>query len=97
MSNKTSILSTPIWSFLLSNLGTFIRMIKAYLQGKYRIIPYGTIIKLIIAAVYIFFIFDLIPDFIPIVGWLDDIAVATWVLHSIRKDIQRFRNWETSE
>lgn len=90
VSNKTF----RLLPFLASNFNTLFRMLKAYGQGRYRIIPYSSIVKIIIGVAYIFFIIDLIPDFIPLAGWLDDIAVSAWVLHSIKKDIQRFRNWE---
>jgi uncharacterized membrane protein YkvA (DUF1232 family) len=87
----------PFSLFFLQNFGSLFRMMKAYLDGRYRVVPYKSIFKIVIAVVYIFFIIDFIPDFIPVAGWLDDLAAASWVLHSLGKDIQRFRDWETRE
>jgi uncharacterized membrane protein YkvA (DUF1232 family) len=38
---------------------------------------------------------DLVPDFIPGLGYLDDVTVIGFVMNSIRKDVDRFKFWET--
>ena len=40
---------------------------------------------------------DAIPDFIPIVGLLDDAAVIAFVLRAVQTDIQNFKDWEDGE
>jgi len=87
----------PFALFIISNFGGIFRMVLAYTQGRYNVFPYKSIFKAIVALVYILFIIDLIPDFIPIAGWLDDLAVSAWVFHSLGKDIHRFRLWEEGE
>ena len=47
------------------------------------------------AVVYFVSLIDLIPDFIVGVGLVDDVAVIGWVLKSIKKDLEEFREWET--
>jgi uncharacterized membrane protein YkvA (DUF1232 family) len=35
-----------------------------------------------------------IPDFIPVIGYLDDAVVVGWLIMSIQADINRFLEWE---
>ena len=37
---------------------------------------------------------DLIPDFIPLVGYLDDLAVLTTIMNSLKGEINAYRNWK---
>jgi uncharacterized membrane protein YkvA (DUF1232 family) len=45
----------------------------------------GDIVIVIAALLYLISPIDLVPDFIPFVGWLDDVAVATLVLSYLDK------------
>ncbi|MEJ5228564.1 MAG: YkvA family protein [Pseudothermotoga sp.] len=62
-----------------------------YLARKDRRIPRRSKILISIAIGYILSPIDLIPDFIPIVGQLDDLiivpALITWAIKSIPKDV----------
>ena len=37
---------------------------------------------------------DLIPDFIPVIGYLDDAAVVALAVRSVKGDLDAFRAWE---
>jgi len=37
---------------------------------------------------------DLIPDFIPLVGYLDDLAVLTTIMNSLKGEINAYRSWK---
>lgn len=76
-----------------SDIGDLIDMLKSYYNGRYKDIPYATIVKSLGAVVYFVWIIDLIPDFIPMFGLLDDAAVVAWVITSVQKDVERFRRW----
>ena len=39
------------------------------------------------AIAYIVIPTDLIPDFIPLTGWCDDLAGVAWAFHTVRKNI----------
>jgi len=53
-----------------------------------------TIVSLAAALLYIMSPIDLMPDFIPGIGLIDDAAVLALVLHSIAQDLAAFRVWE---
>ncbi len=77
-------------------LNMLIRMIGAWVRGEYRNIPAKTIISGLAALIYFVNPFDIIPDFIAGFGFLDDATVILLVFNSIRKDIDTFAEWYSS-
>lgn len=73
---------------------TFIRMIRAYLKGSYRVIPWKTLLLMVGALIYFVTPLDLIPDFIPIAGFVDDISVVIYIFNRLKQDVQAFEKWE---
>jgi len=79
-----------IWDDLMS----VTRMLKAWARGDYRSLSQKTVLLAIAAAIYFLNPFDIAPDFIPGVGYLDDVTVIAFVLNSIRSDLGKFLDWE---
>ena len=76
------------------DLQTLFRMVNAWKAKKYTKLPWNSIIYACAAILYFVNPFDVIPDFIPISGLLDDITIITFVINSIKKDIEKFKAWE---
>jgi uncharacterized membrane protein YkvA (DUF1232 family) len=76
------------------DLTALVRMVKAWMAGRYREAPVKTIMLAIAAIVYFVNPFDVIPDFLTAVGFLDDATVLAFVLNAIRHDIHLFTEWE---
>lgn len=72
------------------------RMVKAYVLGQYREIPWKTL--LMITAVVIYFVnpIDFIPDWIPGLGLTDDFGILASVYASVTNEIDKFLSWERS-
>ena len=79
-----------------ANLQTLVRMMRAYAQGRYKVVPWATVVKIVGALVYFVSPLDFVPDLLPILGFTDDIAVVLWVLSSCAADIRRFEDWEAA-
>tara|TARA_B110000495_G_C22490301_1_gene302036 strand:+ start:41 stop:436 length:396 start_codon:yes stop_codon:yes gene_type:complete len=77
-------------------LRLFIRMINAYTSKEYRYFPWKTICLLVAGLIYFIYPIDLIPDFIPVAGIIDDVALIAWIYDSIKEDIDNFLEWEKS-
>jgi hypothetical protein len=47
-------------------------------------------------AVIIYFLspIDFVPDFIPVIGLLDDAALLAWFMTSIKAEMDKFEEWE---
>jgi len=47
-------------------------------------------------AVLIYFLspIDVIPDFIPVIGLLDDVALVAWFTSTLKEQLDKFAEWE---
>jgi uncharacterized membrane protein YkvA (DUF1232 family) len=76
---------------MVDKVKLFLRMIGAYAQGEYREVPWKTMLLILASIIYFLNPFDLIPDFIPGIGFLDDLSVLLWVFNSVENDISKFQ------
>lgn len=79
---------------ITDKLQAMLRMLKSWLNKEYSVIPWQTIILAFTAIIYFVTPFDAIFDFIPLLGFADDVAVLTAVLASINRDLDKFIEWE---
>ena len=70
------------------------RMVSAWLKGDYKNISTQSIIAVVAALIYFVNPLDFIPDFIPVIGQLDDIFVLSYLIKMLNKEIERFMAWE---
>jgi len=77
-------------------LSSLLRMVKGWGTGAYREVPWRTIVLSTGAILYLLDPVDLVPDFIPVLGFIDDVAVLRWVMAAIQSDLSKFRVWERS-
>ncbi|MCK8492504.1 MULTISPECIES: YkvA family protein [Spirosoma] len=77
-------------------LGVVTRLLKAYASGEYRQLPWKTLIRMIAVLIYFVSPIDILPDFLPIIGLTDDIALMLWLFSGIKDDIEKFRYWEST-
>jgi uncharacterized membrane protein YkvA (DUF1232 family) len=61
-----------------------------YLEGRYTRIPVTTIWVITFALLYVAWPFDIIPDFIPGMGWLDDAFIIGLVFGAISRDLRKY-------
>jgi uncharacterized membrane protein YkvA (DUF1232 family) len=72
-------------------------LLKDYANGNYREVPFNVIAAIGGALLYVLSPIDLIPDFIPIIGYLDDAAVVAFCLNLIEKDLISYKIWKKQE
>lgn len=76
------------------SLRVMARIIKAFANGKYRELPWKSLLSLVGGLVYFMMPIDLIPDFIPFTGFLDDFTVIMLISGAFKQDIEEFLRWE---
>jgi len=81
------------WPYLMA----MIRLIRAYHQGEYRDISSQNLRIIVAAIIYFVSPFDVIPDWVPVLGHIDDAIVVRLALKSVGADLDTFMAWETSK
>ncbi|UWX57577.1 DUF1232 domain-containing protein [Chlorobaculum sp. MV4-Y] len=79
---------------LTDKFQALIRLVRAYINRQYRVVPWQSVILAVAALIYFVNPFDALADFLPLVGFFDDAAVLTAVLASINQDLNEFLEWE---
>ncbi len=77
-----------------SDLKLLFELVNDYRKGEYREIPWTSIAAIIGALLYVLSPIDLIPDFVPVIGLLDDAAVVALCLRAIDGDLQAYKKWK---
>ena len=72
---------------------TFILLMRSYIKKEYTDIPIGSIIAIVGALIYLVSPIDLIPDAIPIAGYIDDAAVLAFALNQVKVDVDAYNEW----
>ncbi len=73
------------------------RMLRFWFNGDYKNISAKSIIAVVAALIYFVNPFDLIPDFIPVIGQIDDILILGYLIKIVNKEIERFMTWEENQ
>ena len=81
---------------ILNDVKDLYNLSKDAVRGNYKLHPVNLGI---IAGGLLYFIIptDLIPDFIPLVGLVDDIAVLTTIVKSMQGELQKYRSWKSDK
>lgn len=69
-------------------------MLKDYVSGKYTKVPWRTIAVLVGSLAYVLAPIDLIPDFIPVIGWSDDCLALAGALAFAKMDLEEYEAWK---
>lgn len=72
-------------------------LIRDYWSGNYRQVPWKTIAAVAGALLYVLMPLDLIPDFIPVAGFLDDAGVIAACLKLVSDDLLAYEKWKINQ
>ncbi|MCR5217878.1 MAG: DUF1232 domain-containing protein [Treponema sp.] len=75
----------------LDDIKLYFQMLGDVFAGRYKKAPVGTIAAIIGTLLYILSPVDLILDFIPVIGYLDDAAVLGLCLNFTKYDVEEYK------
>jgi uncharacterized membrane protein YkvA (DUF1232 family) len=82
---------------LLRNCRLLFPLLKDYWSGNYREVSPLSVIAFIATLIYLLCPFDLILDFVPGVGQIDDALVFALCLFCIEKDLTKYQEGKNKE
>ena len=77
-------------------LQTMLRLVRAYERGEYQQVSNDALMWIVAGLNYLVDPFDLIPDKIPFLGFVDDATVVEFVADKTRQTLDDFMIWETT-
>ena len=82
---------------LMNLIQLFLRMIKKSLAGEYSAFSHKTLLSLVFGLLYFVTPMDVVPDFIPLLGFSDDLSIVYFIIKNFKSDIEAFKVWELNQ
>lgn len=93
---ENKILNNETVNKYVGKVKTMFSLVKDYRSGSYREIPWKSVAAIAGALLYVLNPFDLIPDFIPVIGLVDDASVLAICLKMVNDDLDDYLHWRSS-
>ena len=94
---EKKLVKIPYAGKYLSDVPALISLVKAFVEKRYTDIPIGSIIAIVGGLIYFLSPIDIIPDFIPGVGIIDDAAVIALAMKLVHDDVKEYKAWRDTD
>lgn len=74
----------------MSDFKLLIQMAKDVFSGKYKMNAWNLSV-IVGTIVYVISPVDTVPDFLPILGWLDDVTIVGYALSKLSTEMKRYK------
>ena len=72
-------------------------LLQDYWSGEYRNIPWKLAASVGFAVSYLVSPLDIIPDFLPMLGFTDDAAVFALVISAFQSELNTYKDWKDKQ
>lgn len=83
-----------VLQYLKEDIQLTFELIRSYIRKDYKKVPKKTIVALLGAVIYLVSPIDVVLDFIPGLGYMDDAFVLGYVIKQVASDLQDFKVWK---
>ena len=94
---KTMVEKAGFLSQYWDDIKTSFALIRDWFNGSYDKVPARMIVSLAGALIYLVSPLDLIPDWVPMAGLVDDAAMLAFVFQLSKVDLNAYRRWKESQ
>ena len=84
-------------AMFLEDVGLLFELIRDNLAKRYTTVPWHTIAAAAATLLYIMNPLDIVPDFIPGLGYVDDGMVVMLAMKMVGKDLEKYKLWRRSQ
>jgi len=72
-------------------------LLQDYWAGNYKNVPWKLLAAIGFAVTYLVSPLDIIPDFIPVLGFVDDAAVFALVVSTFQSELDTYKEWKKQQ
>jgi uncharacterized membrane protein YkvA (DUF1232 family) len=83
--------------FIRDDIQLLLAVLTAYVNGRYRKIPFKSLAMILAALTYFLTPFDFFWDYVPVLGFLDDAFIIGMVIKTCHDDLKRYKAWEAAQ
>ena len=94
---EEKIKEVPVAGDALSRVPLMISMIRSYITKEYTAISPKVIVSLVAAILYLLAGKDIIPDQVPVVGYVDDLAVFAAAFLVNEPELSAYSKWREEQ
>lgn len=91
---KSKIESNSRFDKFVTEAKTMLALIRDYWKKEYTDIPWYAMTAIVFTMLYVLNPMDLSPDYIPFIGYVDDVTVLSFALTLVNKDLSAYKKWK---
>lgn len=86
--------AAPFVGDSIADVQDIIAMLNDYYHGRYKKLPFAVLAGSLAIVAYLVSPIDLVPDGVPVLGFIDDALIINLVLElCVGTEIKRYRKW----
>lgn len=90
--------SAPLVGGSVADVQDVVAMLNDYYHGRYRKLPFAVLAGSLAIVAYLVSPIDLIPDGVPVLGFIDDALIINVLLElCVDTELSRYRKWRGDE